>query len=88
MDKWYERNRSYPYPTQRIYDMISVATGVTEEQVKKWFGNRRQRDGNVKTAGERAQLKKERAKRGKAAQEQEEAMLRRDIQQIMNSSSQ
>ena len=60
-------------------DIISEATGLSVNQVNKWYSNRRQRDGNVKTAGERAQLRKERAQRGAAAQEQEEAVLRQDI---------
>ena len=84
MDKWYLRNYHFPYPTQRILDIVSEATGLSANQVNKWYSNRRQRDGNVKTAGERTQLRKERVQRGAAAQEQEEAVLRQDIQLIMN----
>ena len=84
MDKWYLRNYHFPYPTQRILDIISEATGLSVNQVNKWYSNRRQRDGNVKTAGERTQLRRERAQHGAAAQEQEEVALRQDIQNIMN----
>ena len=84
MDQWYTRNHHFPYPTQRILDIISEATELSVNQVNKWYSNRRQRDGNVKTAGERTQLRRERAQRGAAAQEQEEAALRQDIQNIMN----
>ena len=83
MDKWYTRNYHFPYPTQRILDIISEATGLSVNQVNKWYSNRRQRDGNVKTAGERTQLRKERAQRGAAAQEQEEAVLIQEMQNIM-----
>ena len=86
MNKWYERNYHFPYPTHRIIDIIRGATGLSVEQIKRWFNNRRQRDGNTCTMSraEISQLQKERCQRGSVAQEQEEALLRQDIQTIKN----
>ena len=76
LNRWYLRNYHFPYPTENIFNIVSEATGLSVNQVNKWYSNRRQRDENVKTAGERAQLRKERAQLGAAAQEQEETVLR------------
>ena len=84
MTKWYERNHQWPYPKSHTCAIITEETGITLDQVKKWFGNKRQRDGNTRSSlTEIAQLRKEKARAGLTAQ-QEDELLRQDIMEIKN----
>ena len=48
MNNWYERNIEHPYPSYDTAEVMAKAGGITVEQVKKWFANRRLRLGNTK----------------------------------------
>lgn len=48
MNNWYERNSEHPYPSYDTAEVMAKAGGITVEQVKKWFANRRLRLGNTK----------------------------------------
>lgn len=49
MSSWYERNKEHPYPSYDTCEVMAKAARVTVEQVKKWFANRRLREGNTKS---------------------------------------
>jgi len=48
MNNWYERNSEHPYPSYDTAEVMAKAGGITVEQVKKWFANKRLRLGNTK----------------------------------------
>ena len=48
MTNWYERNSEHPYPSYETAEVMAKAGGITVEQVKKWFANRRLRLGHTK----------------------------------------
>ena len=81
--KWYERNYSHPYPSFHTCRIMAEATGMTVDQVKKWFSNRRQRDHNTKHVEEITAARRSRTKMW--SEEQEEAQLRKDVEEILNS---
>lgn len=58
MEQWYECHRDYPYPTKCVVQNISKAVNITEEQVKKWFANKRSRSKNTRSLSEIAKRKR------------------------------
>ncbi len=54
MNKWYEQNIDAPYPANETAEVMANAGGITVEQVKKWFANKRMRSGNTKSIKEQA----------------------------------
>ena len=48
MQKWYSSNEEHPYPSYETAEVMATAGGLTVEQVKKWFANKRKRLGNTK----------------------------------------
>ena len=52
MTLWYKRNKEHPYLTHDNAEVMAKAGGITTEQVKKWFSNKRKRSGNIKTVRE------------------------------------
>ena len=58
MNNWYERNKEHPYPSYETAEVIAKAGGITVEQVKKWFANKRLRLGNTKHITEIAKRRK------------------------------
>ncbi|XP_048259422.1 uncharacterized protein LOC125384410 [Haliotis rufescens] len=57
MEGWYQSNLHHPYPSAIVYKSLAVAGNVTVEQVKKWFGNKRNRNSNTRTRSEIAKRK-------------------------------
>ena len=49
MDAWYLSHQEHPYPSTDLIHEMAEAGGVTSEQVKKWFSNRRMRCRNTKS---------------------------------------
>ncbi|KAK3601446.1 hypothetical protein CHS0354_033576 [Potamilus streckersoni] len=49
MEEWYARNCEHPYPKSETVEAIAQAGGITNEQVKKWFANKRNRCKNACT---------------------------------------
>ena len=52
MTSWYDQHADHPYPTRTELSVMAETCGISAEQVRKWFYNRRQRLGNVKTMGQ------------------------------------
>ena len=52
MTSWYDQHADHPYPTRAELSIMAETCGISAEQVRKWFYNRRQRLGNVKTMGQ------------------------------------
>ena len=48
LSSWYQRNKEHPYPSHETCEVMSKASNISVEQVKKWFSNRRMREGNTK----------------------------------------
>lgn len=49
MTNYYERNNEHPYPSYETAQILARAGGISIDQVKKWFANRRLRASNTKT---------------------------------------
>ncbi len=58
MSNWYERNSEHPYPSYAAAEVMGKAGNITVEQVKKWFANRRRRQGDTKSIDEIARRRK------------------------------
>ncbi|XP_067681325.1 uncharacterized protein [Haliotis asinina] len=57
MEAWYQSNLHHPYPSAIVCESLAVAGNVTVDQVKKWFGNKRNRSSNTRTRSEIAKRK-------------------------------
>ena len=57
-EEWYQQNLEHPYPNSAVYDLLAVKGGVSVEQVKKWFANKRNRTHNTRTLTEIAMKKR------------------------------
>ncbi|XP_046575191.1 uncharacterized protein LOC124283204 [Haliotis rubra] len=57
MEGWYQSNLHHPYPSAIVCESLAVAGNVTVDQVKKWFGNKRNRSSNTRTRSEIAKRK-------------------------------
>ena len=58
MQNWYDRNSEHPYPSHDTCTVMAKAGGITVEQVKKWFANKRLRNGQTKSIREIARRRK------------------------------
>ena len=58
MQNWYERNAEHPHPSHDTCSVMAQAGGITVEQVKKWFANKRLRNGQTKSIKEIARRRK------------------------------
>ena len=58
MEDWYERNLEHPYPPVTVSEHIAQLCGVTVEQVKKWFANKRCRSSNTRNLTDIANRKR------------------------------
>ncbi|CAC5423386.1 unnamed protein product [Mytilus coruscus] len=47
MEEWYHCNIDHPYPDSTIIQSIAQQGNIREEQVKKWFANKRSRSQNT-----------------------------------------
>ncbi|XP_052065486.1 uncharacterized protein LOC127705202 [Mytilus californianus] len=47
MEEWYHCNIDHPYPDSSIIQSIALQGNIREEQVKKWFANKRSRSQNT-----------------------------------------
>ena len=52
MTRWYEQNMEHPYPGPDAAEVMATAGGITVDQVRKWFSNKRRRSGNTRTLGQ------------------------------------
>ena len=50
LQEWYDEHKSHPYPTSDEITELASTTGLAEEQINKWYTNKRMR--NRKVAGE------------------------------------
>lgn len=48
MQSWYEENLENPYPSREVTQSMASEGGVTVEQIRKWFANKRNRSRNNK----------------------------------------
>ena len=48
LSRWYQPNKEHPYPSHETCEVMGKASNISVEQVKKWFSNRRMREGNTK----------------------------------------
>jgi hypothetical protein len=58
MTIWYEQHCEHPYPNRDDLRSMAKTCDLSVEQVRKWFYNRRQRLGNVKSIGQITQYRK------------------------------
>lgn len=59
MENWYRKNTRHPYPSLDAAEVLANAGGITVEQVKKWFANKRLRNRNTRGKRELARLRRE-----------------------------
>ena len=52
MTSWYDQHADHPYPTRAELSVMAETCSISAEQVRKWFYNRRQLLGDVKTMGQ------------------------------------
>ena len=57
MEYWYETNLIHPYPSATVTEAMALAGNISVDQVKKWFGNKRNRGGNTRSLTEIAKRK-------------------------------
>ncbi|XP_062573442.1 uncharacterized protein LOC134235321 [Saccostrea cucullata] len=48
LSEWYEANRENPYPSDEVKSELAKRTGISEQQVKSWFANKRSRANNTR----------------------------------------
>lgn len=60
MEEWYSRNYEHPYPGPIAVEALAKAGEVSNEQVKKWFANKRNRCKNTKPVTEIANINRKR----------------------------
>ncbi|CAC5388859.1 unnamed protein product [Mytilus coruscus] len=48
METWYHDNLHHPYPNNTVIQYMAKQTNLKEEQIKKWFGNKRNRCKNAR----------------------------------------
>ena len=52
LSAWYDAHVEHPYPGRRAVTSLAQQCGMAEIQVRRWFGNRRAREKNVKSMAE------------------------------------
>ena len=48
LNKWYDENIHDPYPKKAVQEYIALHGGITIQQVKAWFANKRNRSHNTR----------------------------------------
>ena len=48
LESWYQDNLSNPYPSREVTLTMAAEGGITVEQIRKWFANKRNRSRNSK----------------------------------------
>jgi hypothetical protein len=48
LNNWYRKHHSHPYPSNEVNSRLAKMANLSAGQVRKWFANRRRRDGNIK----------------------------------------
>ena len=48
LESWYQENLSNPYPSREVTLSMAAEGGITVEQIRKWFANKRNRSRNSK----------------------------------------
>ena len=48
LEEWYQENLSNPYPSREVTLSMASEGGITVEQIRKWFANKRNRSRNSK----------------------------------------
>lgn len=48
LESWYQENLSNPYPSREVTLTMASEGGITVEQIRKWFANKRNRSRNSK----------------------------------------
>ena len=48
LNTWYDANRDNPYPSDEEKSELARLTGITDQQLKSWFANKRSRANNTK----------------------------------------
>ncbi|XP_064599380.1 uncharacterized protein LOC135465928 [Liolophura sinensis] len=61
LELWYEQHIDHPYPTPSETESLATACGLTQEQVKKWFANKRNRSANTRSLTQIASVKRKRS---------------------------
>ncbi|XP_056015517.1 homeobox protein unc-62-like [Ostrea edulis] len=59
MEDWYAKHLDHPYPDSFAINLIAFQGGITVEQVKKWFGNKRNRSNNTRNLTDIAKKKRQ-----------------------------
>jgi hypothetical protein len=59
MEEWYQQHTDHPYPEPITAELLAIQCGITVEQVKKWFGNKRNRCHNTRSLTEIAKVKRQ-----------------------------
>lgn len=61
MEEWYNRHLDHPYPDVNETDQLASTGGLSQEQVRKWFANKRNRSANTRSLTHIASVKRKRA---------------------------
>lgn len=61
MEQWYCQHSEHPYPCPNEADVLAREGGISLEQVKKWFANKRNRSANTRTLTQIASIKRKRS---------------------------
>ena len=56
LESWYQDNLSNPYPSREVTLSMASEGGITVEQIRKWFANKRNRSRNSKLKASDAEL--------------------------------
>lgn len=58
LECWYQENESHPYPSGTDISLLARKGRISQEQVRKWFANKRNRSSNTLTMTEIASRKR------------------------------
>lgn len=61
LEDWYRKHMDHPYPTPAESESLAIAGGISQEQVKKWFANKRNRSANTRSLTQIASVKRKRS---------------------------
>ena len=61
MEDWYAQHTDYPYLDPITAELLAIQCNITVEQVKKWFGNKRNRCQNTRSLTEIAKVKRQKS---------------------------
>jgi hypothetical protein len=56
MEAWYHDNINHPYPNHSTIKNMAQQASLKEEQVRKWFGNKRNRCRNARPYNKKQKL--------------------------------